>query len=341
MTKDPQKNKFLLTINNPDSYGITHESIKKTLIENFTTLEFFCMADEIGGETNTYHIHLFIFFTSRVRFSTVKKRFPEAHIDAVTRGTTKDIIDYIKKQGKWRDTEKSETSVKGTYEEWGTLPPDKGVRNDLADLYQMILEGMTNAEIIAENQDYILLLDKLDKVRTTVLTEEYKNKRRLDLEVVYISGHSGAGKTRSVLDEFGDANVYRTSDYKNPFDGYACQPVLLLDEFRSQLKISSLLDYLDIYPIELPARYANKYACYSKVFIVSNWALEDQYCALKHEDPESLQALYRRIHKVKIFDKSGSIYCYDGVKNYFNHILSSESTLKDINEQEIMEILKR
>ena len=44
----------------------------------------------------------------------------------------------------------------------------------MSELYQMVMDNMTNAEILAQNQDYILQIDKIDKVRTTILTEKYK-----------------------------------------------------------------------------------------------------------------------------------------------------------------------
>lgn len=92
---------------------------------------------------------------------------------------------------------KQEKKIEETFEEYGTQPPDsKGKRSDMSELYQMVMDNMTNAEILAQNQDYILQIDKIDKVRTTILTEKYKETVRLDLEVVYISGATGTGKTR-------------------------------------------------------------------------------------------------------------------------------------------------
>ncbi len=57
-----------------------------------------------------------------------------------------------------------------------------------------------------------------------------------DLKVIYISGATGTGKTRGILDKHGDGNVYRVNDYEHPFDGYSCQNILAFDEFRSQLR---------------------------------------------------------------------------------------------------------
>ena len=179
-------------------------------------------------------------------------------------------------------------------------------------LYQMINDNMTNAEIIATNQDYILQIDKLDKIRTTILTERFKETIRLDMEIIYIYGATGTGKTRGVYESNGYSNVYRVTDYLHPFDGYNCQPVICFDEFRSSIKLKEMLLYCDIYPLELPSRFSNKYACYNKVYIVSNWSLEKQY----HEDMESWKAFLRRIHKVIVYDKNGSVTEYKSVQEY-------------------------
>lgn len=307
---------MFFTINNPKEKGWTHEHILKVLRENFKTLTYICMADEQGS---CYHTHIFVVFASRVRFSMVKRYFEEAHIEKC-KGSVSDNVNYIKKTGRWEtDESKQEKKIEGTFEEVGTQPPDsKGRRRDLTELYQMVMENMSNMEILSQNQDYLLILDKIDRVRTTILTEKYKETVRLDLEVVYISGATGTGKTRGVLEKNGYSNVFRVTDYAHPFDSYNCQPVIAFEEFRSSMRISEMLLYCDIYPIELPARFSNKYACYNKVYIISNWHLEKQYTEIQREDKESWEAFLRRIHKVVIYSKDGSIKEYDSVRAYLD-----------------------
>lgn len=212
-TADIQRNGFQLTINNPEDHGLGHTALKRILMENFTTLDYHCMADEIGGET--------------------------------------------------------ETRMEGTFEEWGTVPHAKGTR-------------------------------------------------RLNLKVVYLYGATGQGKTRSVLDTYGDSSVYKVTNYKNPFDLYACQPVMCFDEFRSQLPISDMLEYLDVYPLILPARYNGKVMCAETIYIISNLALEDQYSHVQTDSPETWKAFLRRIHEVHYYDEEGNITVYDSMEKYLN-----------------------
>lgn len=338
-TKDTQRNAYQLTINNPLDYGYSHDKIKEILFDKFSTLRYFCMADEIGEE-GTFHTHIYINYGSRVRFSTIKKVFPEAHIESA-QGNPQSNRDYIQKSGKWKDTDKAETRVEGSFDEWGTMPVQKGKIPEMEELFKMIDAGMSNAEILRENNDYILNIDKLDKVRTTLLIEKYKKKRRLNLQVIYISGATGTGKTRGVLDMHGDENVYRVSDYQHPFDNYSCQPVLVFDEFRSSLKLSDMLNYCDIYPIELPARYANKYACYETAYIISNWDLEKQYKEVQEDNPESRKAFLRRIKEVHVYHEDGTITKYDSVEKYlhrteeFHTLTQSESEISPFQQEEL------
>lgn len=60
------------------------------------------------------------------------------------------------------------------------------------------------------------------------------------------------------MEKHGYGNVYRVTDYNHPFDRYNQEPVLCLNEFRSSLQIGDVLDYLDGYPLALPARCANR-----------------------------------------------------------------------------------
>lgn len=311
-----QVNSVQLTINNPKDKNITHEKISNIIRKHFKTWEFFCMCDEQGS---CYHIHVYCYFSSRVRLSMFKKYFPEAHIE-ICKGTVSDNVNYIKKEGKWKnDKSKQEKVIKGSYEEWGIQPPDsKGSRNDMSILFQMIESGYTNREIIEENQDYIQSYEKLDRIRNDVLTEKYKDVIKDDRKVTYISGKTGLGKTWLVYKRFGFSEVYRVTDYEHPYDGYSFQQILFFDEFRDSRPLSEMLTVLDIYPTQLKARYVNRVASYDEVYIASNWTLEEQYQKEQIHDKESWNAFLRRIDEVIIFEEKGKYTVYNSVDEYFN-----------------------
>lgn len=298
MDKDSRTRKWQITINNPVEKGYTHDKIVELLGE-FKSLVYYCLSDEVG-EKGTFHTHIFIAASCAIRFSTVKNKFDGGHFE-MANGTSEQNRDYVFKQGKWKDTEKGTTNIVDSHVEWGELPVERqGKRNDLDDLYDMIQSGLDTQQILDISPHFILNVDKIERARSLYLHTKYKDCRR-DITVTYIYGSTGSGKTRSVMEQFGYSNVYRVTDYSHPFDSYDCEDVIIFEEFRSNLSLGSMLNYLDCYPVKLPARYSNKQACYTKVYIISNWELERQYEELQRNDQESYTAFLRRINYVSVF----------------------------------------
>lgn len=294
---DTQCRKWQITINNPQEKGLIHDKITEEL-QALKSIVYYCMADELG---QTHHTHIYCAFSSAVRFSTLKARFPEAHLEAA-KGTSVQNREYIQKTGKWENDAKHGTKIPGTFEEWGEIPAEQqGSRTDLRELYEMVKAGASNYEIMEQSPRFMMYLDKIDRARQTVKAENFQSIFR-ELEVIYLYGDTGVGKTKSIFDKYGFSAVYRVTDYDHAFDGYKGEDVLVLDEYREQFKIHDLLNFLDGYPLSLPCRYANKQACYTKVYIISNIPLEDQYPNLRIEQPATWEALMRRIHKVEFIE---------------------------------------
>lgn len=303
MEDKTRSRKWLLTINNPAEYGYSHDYIKSALA-SFKAVKYWCMCDEVGGKNNVYHTHLFIMGNNGILFSTVKKKFPKAHID-YCRGLAQENRDYVCKEGKYKGTSKEETNIKDTFEEMGDCPVEKpGQRSDLVDLYDMIKSGMDNYDILENNPTYMVQLDKIDRCRQIVKEKEFRSKFR-ELQVEYWSGKTGTGKTKTIMERYGYDEVFRVTSYRYPFDNYRGQDVIIFEEFFDSLSIQEMLTLLDGYPLDLPCRYNNKTACYTKVYILSNVDLSDQYRYVQISSAETWNAFLRRIHAVKIFDDHG------------------------------------
>lgn len=327
--RDTQSRKYLITINNFLEHGYTRENIR-VKITALKSLVYFCAAEEKGLETGTHHIHIFIVFSSGVRFSTMKNVFSLGGDIESARGSSAENRDYVNKAGKWADDKKSDTRIDGTFEEWGELPEEhQGVSNEYTMVIDRILDGASNAEILREFPQYLRGLRDVEYVRQTLRAEEYRDKWR-DLETVYIWGITGVGKTRYVMESFGYGCVYAVNDYNHPFDGYAGESVILFDEFASSFRIQDMNNYLDGYPLSLPARYANKQACYDRVFIISNLDLRDQYTFTRINQPEVWAAFIRRIHKVIRFFPDGSRREYE-TREY----LASAGTWKELPDEAV------
>lgn len=285
--------KYQLTINHPAEHGFSHDRIKETISE-WKAVSYWCLCDEIG-EQGTYHTHIYLYAKNAIEFSTVQTRFYGAHIERA-KGTHKENRDYIRKEGKWADDKKKETNLPDTFEESGELPPEKMKRESVSEeILQMIEEGSSNADILRSFPSTFSKLTHIDKTRQTFLEEKYRDTWR-ELDVHYFFGEPGTGKTRYVMEKYGYRNVFRIINYDHPFDQYAGQDVIIFDEFRSSLPITEMLNYLDGYPLSLPCRYADKTACYTKVYIISNIPLGDQYPNIQRDEPVTYHAFLRRIN---------------------------------------------
>lgn len=308
IANDSQSRKWQITINNPLDKEFNHSRIMEELAKIKSCI-YWVLSDEIGA---THHTHIYIACSSAVRFSTLKNRFPEGHLE-IAHGDSIQNRDYVFKLGKWLEDKKHETNLPDTHKEYGEMPIErKGTRNDLSDLYDMIKQGMTNYDILEESPDYMLQLDKIERVRQTVREEKFKNTFR-QIETIYIWGITGVGKTRSIMEQYGYENIFRVTDYTHPFDTYKGQDIIIFEEFRSSIKISDMLIYLEGYPTELPCRYTNKVACFTKVYLITNIDLCNQYEIVQLESPNTWQAFLRRIKTVKYYQSKNNVQEYNTV----------------------------
>lgn len=304
MANNSQSRKWALVINNPLDAGFDHTAIAAILA--LFSPAYYCMADEIAA-TGTFHTHVFLYSPSPIRFATLKTRFPVAHIEKAY-GSAKENRDYITKSGKWAETDKAETTVAGSFMEWGTLPAEKEETDpELYRLIRELREGKRTAEIIEQSPKYAFRVRDIDTLRQTLLADRFATENR-KLEVAYLYGDTGAGKTRSIYESHDPREICRVTNYRKgvSFDAYNGQDVLAFEEFHSQIPIGDMLNYLDIYPLSLPARYTDRTACYTKVYITSNLPLTAQYRDEQYHRREIWAAFLRRIHKVIEFHKDGT-----------------------------------
>lgn len=330
--KDPkQSRKWQVTINNPADHGLTHDVIRDRLRAINSKTLYWCMCDEIGDEGKTLHTHLYLTRGTAFRFDQIKKLFDGAHIETAY-GTNKENRDYVRKEGKkynkQPDNHYKYTDKKGklhaginyieTFEESGDLPEeDDNVTVPVGEqVVNMVRDGATTEEIIEAVPSAYKDIEKINQLRALFRDKPFATKWR-DLDVTYIYGYPGTGKTRSVVDQYGYDKLYIVSNYaQHPFDDYDGEDVIVFDEYREGFGISEMLRYLDGHPVKLPCRYANRQACYTKVYIISNIPLDEQY---SYADSMTRLAFERRIHRVIKFDHFGIKTEYTSVEDWRAH----------------------
>ena len=315
VSKEVRSRKWMLTFQSEhiEEHGWTHEKIQKTL--ESLKLEYWAMVDEIGGTTHRLHSHVILYRASAIRASTLSKLFPTVHMDSLV-GTVHEARTYLLKNEKWEGTEKAETTIEGSFTEFGTMPEErgKGHRSDLETMMDMVKENYSDLEIIEAIPSLVDKLTAIQKYRQLVIEEQAHEFRKMT--VIYCYKKTGAGKTRAVYDEYTDDKtcIYTVNDYHGTgiFDGYDSSKVkvLCLDEYRSQLVFGLLLSLLDGHYQVINCRYSNRIATHTTVYIISNIPLLQQYPNIQQNEPESWKALLRRITTVRHYYAIGKYRDY-------------------------------
>lgn len=322
-SQNKQGRRFLLTINNPKE---TDDNFEK-YVQELEHFKYCIFQREKGHETGTEHFQVFIIFTIAKRFSTIKSYFPTAHIEAC-KGSNVQCRDYCCK---------SDTRVSGPYE-IGQFVEERS-RTDISNFIELCQLGASDVEIAKLYPSlYLKSLDKISKIRQSYVGDEFLNKLR-DVDVTYIYGLPGTGKTRYIYDNYKFGEFYHTSVYNNStFDGYNGQDVLVLDEFAGKINIELMNRLLDRYPFELPARFANKVACYTKVYIISNFKITELYKDEQSSKKILFDAFLRRVKKIVRFEKNGDMIVErDNYKDLYRTDFIKMTRAQKEYEQQVIE----
>lgn len=306
---DIQSRKFLGTLNNPTEWGYDQDKVIRLLSE-LAGCRYIAIAEEIGVLEHTPHMHFFVVYRNPKAKSTMCNTVPKAHWDPC-RGTIEQNRDYVFKQGKWVDSEKGTTALPETQREWGEIPSEceefPSRKSDVMDaINEMIEEGLSPSEIMSKHAGYCEYADTIKRAYILRRTADVPPVR--DVRVHYVVGASGSGKTytyKRLCDRFGDCDVYLVTDYANDmtaaFDRYQAENVIVLDEFRGNVRFSTFLNLTDIYRCDIHARYVSTMALYSEVYITSIYPPEKLYENLVETASQGIeprQQLYRRISDI-------------------------------------------
>lgn len=209
-----------------------------------------------------------------IKFETLKKKFPHAHLEVPR--SKRAVYQYVMK---------SETAT-GLKIESASFPHEKfqapktkrGSRlEEMRDLIEAN-PNLTYYDFLREDPALFggpRAQTAKDLITAAKLSKQVGTSR--DVKVCYIYGATGVGKSRFIAETFDRRDVYRITNYQHPFDGYDSQDVMVFEEFTGQIPIEEMLTLLDRYWIDLPARYFNRPALYTKAYVLSNIPFSSLY----------------------------------------------------------------
>lgn len=276
-------------------YFKDYDSVRK-FFENLEDCKYCCGQLEIGNAENTKHIQSFVVFKNPKSFDRVRVLFPTAHID-VANGTNTQCRDYCTK---------NETKVEEPFE-FGTFS-EMRARTDVKNFFDLLDSGATDMELRElYPQLYLKEFKKLNELRLARRKEIYSKQCR-DVEVTYIYGSSGVGKSTYVNGLVVNDSVFRVDSFdKSAFTDYAGEDTLVIDEFKGQFNLQFMNRLLDCFPLKVRGLCSLLPACFTKVYIVSNFSYNELYKPEQIENVGQYAGFVRRLNNIIKIEKGGVI----------------------------------
>lgn len=189
---------------------------------------------------------------------------------------------------------------------YGTLPAP-GKRTDLHAATDRIRDGATLRELAQDAEIGSVAIVKFHK-GLTILRSLLQGERTDKPFVVWLSGPTGTGKTRSLF-ELGELvapsrdDIWISAGGLRWFDGYDGQSVAIFDDFRAKhvTSFAILLRLLDRYPyrVEFKGGFVNWVPKF--IFISCPYGPERCFAKRKEFVPEDIEQLLRRLDFVHEF----------------------------------------
>lgn len=196
---------------------------------------------------------------------------------------------------------KSETYVEGTRYECGSMNT-QGKRNDLVKIKDDILAGKQVDDIILENpmayHQYGRTMEKIETIKMC-------RQRRYDITTgLWLWGGTDVGKSHTAFELAGylkGENDFYTWVKGSEFQcGYKQQSTVVINEFRGELKFSTLLDMVDKWDFKVMRKGKEAIPFVTKLVIVtSSMKPEDVYSNCLQKD-DNLNQLLRRFEVRKL-----------------------------------------
>lgn len=269
---------YQLTIN--ESTMDKYEEIREYLLELEPNYLYSCIEE---NKQEKLHMHIYVQYTRSVRLSTKKTK--GAHIE-VCKGTPQENKNYI-------DKIKRAYNTNNIIDEMGTMRL-AGIKSNLAiSLMEKELEEVTISEF--------KIWKELRGIRTIEKEERHKN-----VEVIYIYGESGVGKSKKVYDML---EPHEKVDIVKREGGFwlgvnYIKPVKTCwyDDFRdSHMSASEFIHFIDYNINQMSVKYCPGWLnIYEKIYITSIQSPHDIYRNIPEETKTQWLRRMKIIHMEKL-----------------------------------------
>ena len=177
--------------------------------------------------------------------------------------------------------------------------PKMGFRGDLEETKDCIMRGdMTLDRIACEDPHmYHQYGRTLAKVEEIALRHRY---RTWMTRGTYIHGPSGSGKSHMAFEGYDPSTHYVKCLEDEWWDGYTGQPVVIINEFRGQIRLSELFDLVDKWPKTVKQRCKAPVPFLARKLIITSVKAPRQVYAEGLSDDEPWDQFERRFDIIKL-----------------------------------------
>jgi len=254
-------------------------------------MNYLLAGHEVAPTTGRLHWQTYVEFHKKITFNGIKALGSTWKTCFLKRcdGSQEDNVEYCLKD------------CGEDFFEWGEKMK-QGDRGDLQELVTEVIDGHTSLDEVLRGKAHHYHLYG----RTLQAAEDLRHrsnpdrlKARKDLQVTWIHGPTGTGKTRWVFEQLEkDPDFYEYVEDGRWWCGYTGQKTLFIDEIRENtIPYNHLLKYLDIHPKSVCRRSKGPIPLsYTKVYITS-----DISPSLMFGDKDKygeIDQLLRRIHNL-------------------------------------------
>lgn len=285
LEKGKRARNWCFTINN-------YTQNDEELIKSWDTT-YLVFGRETAPTTKTCHLQCYCVFPNARTLFGVKKLHNTAHWE-IAKGNAKQNYDYCSKCGDFEETGKMPAA-----------PNNKGGKNGtISRLRDDMIAGKKVGEIVMDEPDmYHMYGRTLNAIEDEIMIL----KRRTEMtKGLWIWGPTGVGKSHFAFNYDTPENTYVHTIDGDWWDSYRQQKVVVINEFRGEIKFSRLLELCDKWPTSVRRRGRAPLPFISEIIIITSCSPPEEIFK-NIDDEDRLDQLYRRFEVRRLMKKPDKV----------------------------------
>lgn len=238
---------------------------------------------EICPKSKNQHYQCYIYFAQKLSFNNLKKKLLN-HLGKAT---------HIEAAFKDFETNFDYCTKDNDFYEWGEKPR-QGARVDLIAIKDNLLNGSTNCEKIRAEDPHLYHMygRTLEKLEDDYMRKQFRTETTT---AEWLYGKTGVGKSHYAFANYHPDTHYLVCDDNGWWDNYKGQDIVIINEFRGEIKFKMLLELCDKYPYCVKRRGRPPLPFVSKHIIITSCAPPEEIYNNALSINDNIDQLHRRI----------------------------------------------